>query len=81
MHPSLVALPDEIAAASGGETSNVAVAEGIFRQKPYFIVRSITNWYIVDGTPVGDLINASMKRMYKKVAQFGNLAVYRIADE
>jgi hypothetical protein len=57
------------------------VAEGIFRQKPYFIVRSITNWYIVDGTPVGDLINASMKRMYKKVAQFGNLAVYRIADE
>ncbi|MEZ7197981.1 ArnT family glycosyltransferase [Pseudodesulfovibrio karagichevae] len=80
LHPSLIALPDEITAASRGETSNVTAAEDIFRQRPYFIVRSTANWYVVDGTLVGDLINASMKRMYKKVVQFGDLIVYRIVD-
>jgi hypothetical protein len=35
----------------------------------------------LDGTPEGDLINATMDRMYKEVARFGKLCVYRIVEQ
>jgi len=81
MHPSKVLMNDEISISSRHKTTSIDVIKNIFAKKPYFILRENQNWYIQEGTPEGDLINATMRRQYKQVAQFGNLGVFRIADK
>ncbi|MGE4422018.1 MAG: ArnT family glycosyltransferase [Pseudodesulfovibrio sp.] len=81
IHPDKIVLSDEVALDSGHKASTIGVIEDVFAERPYFIVRMRNNRYLLDGTPEGDLINATMGRMYHKVAQFGMLGVFRINGE
>ena len=81
IHPDKMGLPNEVAISSGGKTTAVGVIRDIFARRPYFLVRGNDTSYIREGTPEGDLINATMRDRYEKVAQFGRLGVFRIVDE
>jgi hypothetical protein len=81
MHPKKIILGEEVAIDSDHRTSSLDEIRSVFAKKPYYILRLSGNWYILDGTPEGDLINATMDRMYKEVARFGKLCVYRIVEQ
>ena len=78
IHPNKVTLPDEISISSDHKATTLGVIADVIAKRPYFIVRRNDNWYIRQGTPEGDLINATMRERYEKVAQFGRLGVFRI---
>jgi 4-amino-4-deoxy-L-arabinose transferase-like glycosyltransferase len=81
MHPSKITLPVQVSIDSGRKLTALTEIKETFAKRPYFIVRGSDNRYIREGTLEGSLINAVMDERYEKVAQFGRLGVFRIADE